>query len=205
MRQLRHPSRRLALQSLAAATISAPAIYRAHGHSAPSETVLHASFGAGGMAMADLSSVTESKKLRLVAVADVDTSRFGEIKKRFPDTNCYQDWRELLDKEKNHESANISTPDHMHAPITKSAMNRNESVANGGAVYAVGTAAITGSTLNMNAAVGTGAATYSGGSVNVSSSTMLSNLAGDIQDIYFNSGTIIFTNYVYDAPLWWLS
>ena len=124
MRQLRHPSRRLALQSLAAATFGAPAIYRAHGHSAPSETVLHASFGAGGMAMADLSSLTESKKLRLVAVADVDTSRFGEIKKRFPDTNCYQDWRELLDKEKNLDSANISTPDHMHAPITMSAMNR---------------------------------------------------------------------------------
>ena len=27
----------------------------------------------------------------------------------------YQDWRELLDKEKNLNSVNVSTPDHMHA------------------------------------------------------------------------------------------
>ncbi len=36
----------------------------------------------------------------------------------------YQDWRELLDKEKNLNSVNVSTPDHMHASITMRAMQR---------------------------------------------------------------------------------
>src|SRR5205085_7826257 len=31
-------------------------------------------------------------------------------------------WRELLDTERNLDSANISTPDHMHAPITMRCM-----------------------------------------------------------------------------------
>jgi predicted dehydrogenase len=36
----------------------------------------------------------------------------------------YTDWRVLLDKEKDLHSVNVSTPDHMHAPITMSAIHR---------------------------------------------------------------------------------
>jgi predicted dehydrogenase len=118
-------SRRTALKALASTAFAVPFVYRAHGQGqAPNETVLHASFGAGGMALADINSLTGSRNLRLVAVADVDTSRFAEIRKRFPNCRVYQDWRELLDKEKELNSANISTPDHMHAPITMKAMQR---------------------------------------------------------------------------------
>ncbi|MHC5540997.1 Gfo/Idh/MocA family protein, partial [Singulisphaera rosea] len=91
---------------------------------APSETIYHASFGASGMAMADIRSLTASKNLKLVAVADVDLNRVGEVKSLFPDVKIYQDWRELLDKETQLNSVNVSTPDHMHAPITMSAMQR---------------------------------------------------------------------------------
>src|SRR5205085_7188607 len=84
----------------------------------------HASFGAGGMAGSDIGSLTGSKHLKLVAVADVDRSRLDALKKKFPDVHVYQDWRELLDKEKNLNSANISTPDHMHGPITMRAMQQ---------------------------------------------------------------------------------
>ena len=52
----------------------------------------------------------------------------AEIKKRFPGVKVYQDWRELLDKEKHLNSVNVSTPDHMHAPITMSAMQRGLNV-----------------------------------------------------------------------------
>ena len=41
-----------------------------------------------------------------------------------PTCSVYQDCRELLDKEKDLNSVNVSTPDHMHAPITMSAMQR---------------------------------------------------------------------------------
>src|SRR5438552_1290024 len=115
-------TRRAALKGLAAG-IAAPFVFRAHG-AAPSETVLHASFGANGMALSDIGSLTASKHLKLVAVAEVDLARAAEVKKRFPDVKVYQDWRELLDKEKGLNSVNVSTPDHMHAPITMRAMQQ---------------------------------------------------------------------------------
>src|SRR5581483_1558869 len=65
-----------------------------------------------------------SPNLRLVAVADVDLNRTAEVRKLFPQARVYQDWRELLDKERDLQSANISTPDHMHAPITMRAMQQ---------------------------------------------------------------------------------
>ncbi|HWG44566.1 MAG TPA: Gfo/Idh/MocA family oxidoreductase [Gemmataceae bacterium] len=117
-------SRRAALKRFAAAGLAAPFVFRAHTNAAPSETIYHASFGANGMALSDINSLTGSKHLKLVAVADVDLNRTAEVKKRFPDAKIYQDWRELLDKEKNLNSVNVSTPDHMHAPITMRAMQQ---------------------------------------------------------------------------------
>ncbi len=119
-------TRRAALKTMAAAgaAIAAPNVFRAHAHAAPSETLIHASFGANGMALSDIGSLTAGKHLRLVAVADVDLNRTAEVRKRFPNIRVYQDWRELLDKEKELTSANISTPDHMHAPITMRCMQR---------------------------------------------------------------------------------
>ncbi len=124
-------TRRSALKRFAAggaAAFAAPAVFRRHALAAPSETVLHASFGGSGMAWADIQSLSASKHFKLVAVADVDLSRTAEVHKRFPDARIYQDWRELLDKEKDLNSVNISTPDHMHAPITMSAMQRGLNV-----------------------------------------------------------------------------
>ena len=117
-------SRRDSFKTMAAAAITAPFVFRKHATAAPSETVYHASFGAGGMAGADIGSLTRSKNLKLVAVADVEISRAEALKAKFPDLRVYQDWRELLDKEKNLNSVNISTPDHMHAPITMRAMQQ---------------------------------------------------------------------------------
>jgi len=120
-------SRRTALKT-AAATFAAPFVWRLHAHAAPSETVLHASFGAAGMAGADIGSLTASKNLKLIAVADVDESRAAGIKKKFPDCRIYSDYRVLLDKEKDLNSVNVSTPDHMHAPIAMRALNRGLNV-----------------------------------------------------------------------------
>ncbi len=114
------PTRRTAL----ATALAAPAVFRLHATAAPSETVRHASIGAGGMANSDIGSLTASKNLKLVAVADVDLTRAAAIKKRFPDVVVYQDWRQLLDKEKGLDSVNVSTPDHTHAPATLAALKR---------------------------------------------------------------------------------
>jgi predicted dehydrogenase len=85
--------------------------------SAPNSRLMHASFGASGMAWADLTSITRHPAVTLAAVADVDLTRTGQVREQFPDARVYQDWRELLDKEKELDTVNVSTPDHMHAPI----------------------------------------------------------------------------------------
>jgi predicted dehydrogenase len=117
-------TRRAALRTLAAAGLAAPFTFRAHAGAAPSETLYHASFGASGMALADIRSLTASPHVRLVAVADVDQTRTAEVRRRFPDVHVYQDWRQLVDRERNLNSVNVSTPDHMHGPITMRAMQR---------------------------------------------------------------------------------
>lgn len=90
----------------------------------PSETVRHASFGANGMAGADLNAIASHPNVKLVCVAEVDEARAIDLRKKFPDTRVYQDWRVMLDKEaKNLDCVNVSTPDHMHAPMAMSAMN----------------------------------------------------------------------------------
>lgn len=120
-------TRRTALKA-AGATFAAPFVWRLHANAAPSETVLHASFGASGMAGSDIGSLTASKNLKLVAVAEVDQSHLANIKKQFPDCRIYDDFRTLLDKEKDLNSVNVSTPDHMHGSIAMSAMQRGLNV-----------------------------------------------------------------------------
>jgi predicted dehydrogenase len=67
--------------------------------------------------------------LRLVAVAEVDLNRATGLQKRFPAAKVYQDWRKMLDKEGKHiDSVNVSTPDHMHAPMAMSAMRLGKPV-----------------------------------------------------------------------------
>ena len=117
-------NRRNSIKAMAASAMAIPGIFPRHGMAAPSDTIAHASFGGGGMAWADIQSFSQTKGFRLVAVADIDSSRFEEVTKAFPGVRVYQDWRILLDKEKDLQSVNISTPDHMHAPITMAAMNR---------------------------------------------------------------------------------
>jgi predicted dehydrogenase len=115
---------RRGMMRLTAAGLAAPASFRVHSTAAPSETLYHASVGASGMAGADLHSITASKYVKLVAVADVDLRNTGAIQKEFPGVKVYQDWRELLDKERHLNSVNVSTPDHMHAAITMRAMRQ---------------------------------------------------------------------------------
>src|SRR5689334_20663957 len=112
-------TRRCALKTMAGAGIAAP-FFLSSAYAKPTETLIHASFGANGMALSDINSLAASKNLRLVAVADVDLNRTAQVRKAFPSVRVYQDWRELLDKEKELTSVNVSTPDHMHAPITMS-------------------------------------------------------------------------------------
>src|SRR5260221_6494079 len=114
---------RRAFLKQSAVALAAPAFLPNLCVAAPNEVVRHASFGASGMAGADLGAIASHPKVKLICVAEVDLARADNLKKQFPETRVYQDWREMLDKEhKNLDSVNVSTPDHMHAAMAMSAM-----------------------------------------------------------------------------------
>ena len=122
-------TRRSFLKALGTTALAAPFVTRDLIARPPSNVLCHASFGASGMAWSDITALTRFKAVQLVAVAEVDLNRTTELKKRFPRTRIYQDWRKLLDKEgKNLDSVNVSTPDHMHAPIAMTAMQLGKNV-----------------------------------------------------------------------------
>lgn len=76
------------------------------------------------MAFADVTSIAAHPSARIVAVCDVDANRVAEFKKKFPEARVYEDFRVLLEKEKDLDSVNVSTPDHMHGPIGMTALQR---------------------------------------------------------------------------------
>ena len=123
MSRTHRSDRRTFLKQVAATAFAAPVFIRNLTAAPPSEVVRHASFGASGMAGADLGEISRHPKVKLICVADVDLGRAEALKEKNPDLRVYQDWRELLDKEHNNlDSVNVSTPDHMHAPIGMTAM-----------------------------------------------------------------------------------
>lgn len=124
-----HLSRRSFLKTAAAAGLAAPFVTRNLLSAPPSGVLRHASFGSAGMAWADIQALSSNPFFKLVAVADVDLNRVKAVKEAHPEVHVYQDWRELLDKEANNlDSVNVSTPDHMHAPIALSAMQLGKHV-----------------------------------------------------------------------------
>jgi len=122
-------SRRQFLAQAAAAGIGLPFFVRTLRSAPPSEAVRHASFGGAGMAAADHQAIAGQPNVKFTCVVDVDAERGERVKDRYPDVKVYRDWREMLDKEaKNLDSVNVGTPDHMHAPMAMSALQRGLAV-----------------------------------------------------------------------------
>lgn len=115
-------SRRRILQG-AGSLFLAPFVTTGMRAASPNGKLRHAAFGASGMSWSDITSLANHDHFELVAVCDVDRRNFARVKERWPQVRTYQDWRELLAKEADHiDSVNVSTPDHMHAPIGLRAM-----------------------------------------------------------------------------------
>ena len=121
---IRRLHRRTFLQQLAAGVAAAPFLSCRSRAQAPSKLVHHATFGAAGMGMSDLKALMKHPSIRIVAACDVDLARTTDFRKMFPDARVYQDFRELLATEKDLQTVNVSTPDHMHAPIGMAALRR---------------------------------------------------------------------------------
>jgi len=86
-----------------------------------------AGVGVGGKGWTDINGA--AKHAEVVAFCDVETRQikrrggYGETAKKFPKATGYHDWRKLLEKEhKRLDGVTVSTPDHMHAPVSYSAI-----------------------------------------------------------------------------------
>lgn len=64
----------------------------------------------------------------IVALCDVDTARAAGQLKKYPKAKFYQDWREMLEKEKTLDAVIVSTPDHMHALVASTAMKMGKHI-----------------------------------------------------------------------------
>ena len=99
------------------------------GFTAPSDQLVLAAIGAGGKGTSDIMNSSVNGREKVVALCDVDFS--GSAKRsveNFPKAKQYNDYRVMLDQEKDIDAVTISTPDHVHAPAAVFAMQRGKHV-----------------------------------------------------------------------------
>ncbi|MGB5170372.1 MAG: Gfo/Idh/MocA family oxidoreductase [Eudoraea sp.] len=95
------------------------------GYTAPSDRLNLAAIGAGGKGKSDILNASVNGRERVVALCDVDFSGTAAASvENFPKAKLYQDYRVMLDKQKNIDAVTISTPDHLHGPAAAYAMER---------------------------------------------------------------------------------
>ncbi|MEL0318646.1 MAG: Gfo/Idh/MocA family oxidoreductase [Flavobacteriaceae bacterium] len=97
------------------------------GYTAPSDQLGLAAIGAGGKGAGDIRNASVNGRERVVALCDVDSSGGNGISrsiKKFSDAQFYDNFKKMLDKEKDIEAVTISTPDHTHAAAAVYAMER---------------------------------------------------------------------------------
>ena len=97
------------------------------GYTAPSDQLGLAAIGAGGKGAGDIRNASVDGRERVVALCDVDSSGGNGISrsiKKFSDAQFYDNFKKMLDKEKDIEAVTISTPDHTHAAAAVYAMKR---------------------------------------------------------------------------------
>ncbi len=81
--------------------------------------------GAGGKGSSDTDHCAGEN---IVALCDVDTNTLASRKAKYPNAKTYQNWREMLAKEKSLDAVIVATPDHMHAMVAATAMRMGKHV-----------------------------------------------------------------------------
>jgi len=95
------------------------------GFVSPRDRLNIAAIGAGGKGHSDIVNASVGGRERVIALCDVDFSgSAAKTVEKFPKAKLYADFREMLDKEKDLDAVTISTPDHVHGPAAKYAMER---------------------------------------------------------------------------------
>jgi len=95
------------------------------GFKSPNEKLNLAGIGIGGQGGHDLSELASEN---IVALCDVDAAHAGGVFHRYPEAKVYQDYRKMLEAQKDIDAVVIATPDHQHAIIAMAAMRHGKHV-----------------------------------------------------------------------------
>ncbi len=99
-----------------------------HARRSPNEVPNIAAVGVGGKGWVDANGA--AKHGNIVAFCDVEQSGsrkrggFASAAEKWPKARRYTDWRVMLEKERTLDGLTVSTPDHMHAPVTMTALQQ---------------------------------------------------------------------------------
>ena len=87
-------------------------------HIPPSDTLYMAAFGVGGRGAGVMEGLDQTKKVKYVALCDVDERRAARTFKKHKKVAQYKDFREVFDKHlADIDAIMVATPDHTHATI----------------------------------------------------------------------------------------
>lgn len=112
-------TRRRFLETSAAAAALAASVPEVFSKS-PNEKLNIACVGVGGRGRSDFNGV---KSQNIVAICDIDDRNLESCARQVPKAQKFNDYRKMLDKvHKEIDAIVVATPDHMHAPISTSAM-----------------------------------------------------------------------------------
>ena len=121
-------TRRTFVKSIAYAGAALPLVHPSLTRAAPANGKANlGGVGVGGKGASDISGIAKGHNIICFADVNQGTPRkkkggYVAAKNKWPNATGYADWRVMLDKHgKELDGINVSTPDHMHAPITMTA------------------------------------------------------------------------------------
>jgi predicted dehydrogenase len=111
--------------ALAALTIVPRYVLAGGAQPAPSEKLHIAGVGVGGMGNHNLGACAAEN---IVALCDVDSMYAAKTFGEYPRAKRYNDFRRMLDQQKDIDAVIVATPDHSHAVIALAAIERGKHV-----------------------------------------------------------------------------
>jgi predicted dehydrogenase len=115
-------------------TIVSPNVLGVPGRPAPSEKLNVGCIGVGDQGTRDMKTFLDKADVRIIAVCDVDSNNRDRarniVNEKYGNQNCttYNDFREMLEKQKDIDAVLVVTPDHSHAVVSAIAMKMGKHV-----------------------------------------------------------------------------
>ena len=94
----------------------------------PSEKLNVGFVGVNHRAAADLADTAACKNVNVIALCDINDTYLAEAAKRHPSAETYNDFRHMIDGEKDLDAVVVATPDHTHAIAAVTAMKAGKHV-----------------------------------------------------------------------------